>query len=175
MALQSQVSPPRQAKDISRRTRSGRIEKNATQRQSRSTRTRQSMPTRAEALPPDRRRGLSKPDVLEELGDNTPTAPQRRRRRRKTYKKERASRRLAGQPPEFRVLPGQGEKPPLYEASLRRRSNSGKTSSSGPRGGKLPKKLTAGNGAKPQGISKSKQNGATRPRRPMSSSKLCHA
>ncbi|RYP53068.1 hypothetical protein DL768_001845 [Monosporascus sp. mg162] len=91
------------AEDACRKTRGGRITKNAPQRQSgsrRGTRSRQSAPTRAEALPPARRRSPSTPEVLEELGDDTLTAPQHCRRQRKTYRKERASRRLAGELPE---------------------------------------------------------------------------
>ncbi|KAH9905209.1 hypothetical protein F4778DRAFT_697777 [Xylariomycetidae sp. FL2044] len=98
------ATAPRSAQDTSRKTRSGRIAKNA--------------PTRAEALAPDRRRDLSGLDMLEESGDSAQTAPQHRKRQRKTYQRERASRRLAGQLPEYGMLLGRGEAPPLYEASL---------------------------------------------------------
>ncbi|KAH8742430.1 hypothetical protein F5883DRAFT_442354 [Diaporthe sp. PMI_573] len=167
---QPRASPARPAKGTSRKTRSGRITKNAPQRQSdsrRGTRSRQSAPTSAEALPPDQGRGPSKPNALEELSDNTRTAPQRRRRQRKTYEKERASRRLAGQVPEFGMLPERGETRPVYKASLRQPSNICKTSSSGPRSGRLSKKPTVAKGAKPQGISKSKQDGAGHLKRSM--------
>lgn len=165
---QSQASPPRPANDTSRKTRSGRITKNAPQRQSdgrRSTRSRQIAQTCVETLPPDRRCDLSKADAIEEPGDNTLTAPARRRRQRKIYNKERESRRLAGQPPEFVILPGRGETPPFYRVSLRQPSNTRKTSSLGPRSGRLSKKSPVAKGAKPQGISKSKQDGTRRPKR----------
>lgn len=96
LRIAQQASLPRPAKDTSRKTRSGRITKNAAQSR-RGTRFRYSEPTRAEeALPPHRRRGPSKPDVLGDIGHNTRIAPQPRKRQRNTYKKERASRRLAG-------------------------------------------------------------------------------
>ena len=40
-----------------------------------SPRSRRSAPTHAEALPADRRRDPSKPDMFEEHGDNTDSAP----------------------------------------------------------------------------------------------------
>ena len=167
VALQSQTSPNRPAKDTSRTTRGGRIKKNVLQRQSgsrRGTQSRQSAPTHAEVLPSDRRRSPSRHEVFKKFYDDTRTAPRRRRRQPTTYEKERASRRLAGQSPEFGMLQGRGEPPPSFEASLRQPSNAGKTSSPGPRSGRLSKKPTAVNGAKPQGISKSKQGRTSRPR-----------
>ncbi|KXX75541.1 hypothetical protein MMYC01_203212 [Madurella mycetomatis] len=89
-AVSQLQAAPRPIKDVTRKTRTGRVTKNT--------------PTATEALPPDRRRGPSVPDVLEELGSRTRTAPQYYSRQRKTYRKERASRRLAGKPPEFGLL-----------------------------------------------------------------------
>ncbi|KAF2254383.1 hypothetical protein BU26DRAFT_537213 [Trematosphaeria pertusa] len=84
---QSPATVPQPAKDTSRKTRGGRITKNA--------------PTNAESAPLDRRR------------DNTRTAPQRRNRQRKTYKKERASRRLAKMEPEYEMLGGGETRPEI--------------------------------------------------------------
>lgn len=159
LCVAQQASLPRPAKDTSRKTRSGRIAKNAAQTR-RGNRFRHSEPTRAEALPLHRRRGPSKPDVLGDIGHNTRTAPQPRKRQRKTYEKERASRRLAGDLPEFAGLPVRGEAPPLYEPSLQQASDADKTSSSVPRSSRLSKKPTVIKGAKPQGISKSRQDEA---------------
>lgn len=159
LRVAQQASLPRPAKDTSRKTRSGRIAKNAAQSR-RGTRFRHSEPTRAEALPLHRRRGPSKPDVLGDIGHNTRTAPQPRKRQRKTYKKERASRRLAGDLPEFAGLPVRSEAPPLYEPSLQQAPDADKTSSSVPRSSRLSKKPTVIKGAKSQGISKFKQDEA---------------
>lgn len=205
---QSPATAPRRAKDTSRKTRSGRIRKKTPQSgSSGDIRSRQSAPTRTEALPPDQKRNLPRPDILEKSGGNAQAAPQRRKRQRKTYQRERISRRLAGQLPEFGMLLGRGEAPPLYEAALRQPQNTRKASSSGEvQGGRtdapagtrtrtneegagpqaslhtrqheqpglgarqpgardrrLLKKPTAIRGARPQGISKSRQDGAGRP------------
>ncbi|KAK3333600.1 hypothetical protein B0T19DRAFT_130748 [Cercophora scortea] len=99
-----------------------------------------------------RMRGPSKPDVPEEVCDTTRIAPQRRRQRR-VYEKERASRRLAKQPPEFGMLPGRGA------ASLQQLpSSTPKASGPSLRGNRVSKKTTAAvvKGAKPQGISRPK-------------------
>ncbi len=181
--LQSQAPSPRQAKSTPRKTRGGGVKKKAGQKQSggRATRSRQPAPTHAAAaLPPIRSRGRSKPDVPEvKLGDNTLAAPQDKKKQRKTYGKERSSRRLAGQLPEFGMLPARGEAPPLYKASLRQASNKLKASSSGPRSARLSKKpaaaAAAAKGAKPQGISKSKQDGPGRTKRPTRGSKRLSA
>ncbi|KAK3692871.1 hypothetical protein B0T22DRAFT_436099 [Podospora appendiculata] len=95
----------------------------------------------ATAQPPTRRRP-SGPDVLEALGDNTRIVPPHRRQR-KRYEKERASRRLAKQPPEFAP------------------SSTVKASRPDPRSKRLSKKPTAiaVKGAKPQGITKSRHAG----------------
>ena len=145
--------PQRPIKDISRKTRSGRIAKNTVQRQSVArgdARTRQSAPTHAEApirncLP---KRFKEAPDTQDEPLDST-TQPQHqpRRRRRKAYEKERESRRLRGQSPEFGMLREQR-----------------KPSSSGSRSSGLSRKPKLVKGAKPQGISKSRK--ADRPKRP---------
>ncbi|KAK0628686.1 hypothetical protein B0T17DRAFT_614569 [Bombardia bombarda] len=147
---QAQASPLRPAKDTP--AHSSRATKNAPQRRSpRAARSRRSAPKPAEALPPN------KPDASEELSDKTQVIPQGHRRQRRAYKKARASRRLAGEPPEFGLLSGRGETRSLYEASLQL-SNTRKTSSPGARNGRLSKKPTA-KGAKPQGILKSRQAG----------------
>lgn len=110
------VSPPRRPTDILRRTRGSRITKNAA--------------THAEASPFYRRRQPSEPDTLEELGNNTQTTSQHRPARRKTYKKERASRRLAGELPEHGMLLGRGEVQPLYWASSQQPPNTHAAASS---------------------------------------------
>ncbi|KAI8958177.1 hypothetical protein F5Y11DRAFT_50777 [Daldinia sp. FL1419] len=154
------LSPSRSAKDTSRKTRSGRIAKCAPQKHSgRGTPSQQSAPTRAEAPTPSRGRGPPRHDVPNEFARN---APQRRRRQYKTYEEERRSRRLAGQPPEFGMLPERAETSPLYEAPLRHPSNIRKMSSSGSRICTAPKKPAPVKGAKPQGISKSRRDGVGR-------------
>ncbi|KAI1300449.1 hypothetical protein F5Y03DRAFT_397167 [Xylaria venustula] len=157
VASNPRISSPRQTNNVLYQTRSGRITKNA--------------PTYAESSPRDRRRRPSEPDMLEELGDNTRAASQRRNRQRKTYKKERASRRLAGELPEYGMLPGQGEAEPLYKATLRQPSNTRRTSTSGPRSGRLSKNPTAVRSEKPQGIVKPRRAGTSRPKRPAKGSK----
>ncbi|KAI3325936.1 hypothetical protein HD806DRAFT_520658 [Xylariaceae sp. AK1471] len=115
----------RKTKGLLRQTRSGRITKNA--------------PTHCGASLPDRWHRPSQPDTLEELGDNAQTAPQRHNRQRKTYKKERASRRLAGELPDRSI----------YKASLRQPLKTGQVSGSSCRNSKLSKKLVAMRSAKP--------------------------
>jgi hypothetical protein len=159
VAPQAQSSPLRPAKDTP--ACGSRATKKAPQRRSpRAARSRRSAPTTAEALPPNRRRRPSKPDAFEELSDKTQVIPQGHRRQRRTYQKERESRRLAGQLPEFGLL---GETQSLYDASLQL-SNARKTSSPGVRNGRLSKKPTV-KGAKPQGILKSRQAGTGRSKR----------
>ncbi|KAI8950417.1 hypothetical protein F4801DRAFT_345361 [Xylaria longipes] len=69
------------------------------------------------------------PVVIEELENRaTRTPPQRRKRQRKVYEKERTSRRLAGQSPEFGLLPERGKELRPYEAPLRRAATRGMTS-----------------------------------------------
>ncbi|KAK0655243.1 hypothetical protein B0T16DRAFT_8130 [Cercophora newfieldiana] len=159
VAPQAQASPLRPAKDTP--ARGSRATKNALQRRSlRTARSRRSAPTPVEALPPNRRRRPSKPDTSEELSDKTQVIPQGHRRQRRTYQKERESRRLAGQLPEFGLL---GETQSLYNASLQL-SNTRKTSSPGVRNGRLSKKPTP-KAAMPQGILKSGQAGTGRSKR----------
>ncbi|KAH6630540.1 hypothetical protein B0J18DRAFT_488317 [Chaetomium sp. MPI-SDFR-AT-0129] len=87
-----------------------------------------------------------------------------RSRQRRTYRKERESRRLAGQLPEFGLL---GETESLHDSSSRSLNiNMRKTSSPGVRTRQLSKKSTA-KGAKPQGISKNRQGGTDPSKRPM--------
>ncbi|KAH8889935.1 hypothetical protein GQ53DRAFT_651494 [Thozetella sp. PMI_491] len=149
---QPPATAPRPAKDTSHKTRSGRISKQA--------------PTHEKASPSDRRCRAPERDMPEGLRDNTRTAPQRQRRQRKTYEKERSSRRQAGKAPEYGMLGG-GETRP----SIRQPSNTRRTSSSGPRSGRLSKKPTAARNVKPQGIVKSRQTGPGRPKRPAKGSK----
>ncbi|KAH8746081.1 hypothetical protein F5883DRAFT_585880 [Diaporthe sp. PMI_573] len=159
VAPQAQASPLRLAKDTP--ARDSRATKNAPQRHSlRAARSRRSAPTPAEAPPPNRRRRPSKPHASEELSDKTQVIPQGHRRQRRTYQKERESRRLAGQLPEFGLL---GETQSLYDASLQL-SNARKTSSPGVRNGRQSKKPTV-KGAKPQGVSKYGQGGTGRSKR----------
>lgn len=132
-------------------TRSGRITKNTRKR------------TPAPSL--NRRRALSKLVIREELINSPRTAPQHRRRQRKIYEKGRASRRLAGQLPEFGLLPERGETPPLLNPSLGCSPNTHGTRTSDPRGTR-PKQLTRVNGARPRGVTKSKQHGASYQKRP---------
>lgn len=71
----------------------------------------------------DRLRQFSEePDVIEELGNRaTRTTSQRCRRQRKTYTKERASRRLVGQLPEFGMLPERGQKEGPHKDGISRK------------------------------------------------------
>lgn len=127
----TEASPPRPPKDT--RARGSRATKNAPQRRSyRTAPSRRSAPTTAAALPPDRRRRPSKPDASEELSDKTQVVPQAHRRQRRTHHKERESRRLRKQLPEFGLL---GETQSFHNASLARN-------------GRLSKKPAA-KGAKP--------------------------
>lgn len=87
-----------------------------------------------------------------------------RSRQRKAYKKERASRRLAGVSPELDMLPDRGNTPPLYK-TLRKSSSTCKPNSSSTHGNALLKKLTTVEGAKPQGISRSRQAKTNRSKR----------
>jgi hypothetical protein len=168
-ASQPRASPPRQTKDTSRKTRGGRITKNTAQSQSvvsRGARSGLSAPTSAKVPTSNRELNRSKraPDVLEELGDNATRAPlQPRRRQRKAYKKERASRRLAGELPEFGMLPGRGEALPHYETSLQQPLDTRKTSRSGTRRSALSTGPTV-KGAKPQGVSRSRQAKTNHPK-----------
>jgi len=94
------ASSSRPANDASRKTRSGRVTKNA------STRVGSCRGTRP------------RPDVLEEPEDITRSAPQRDERQHEEYEtEERASRRLAGQIPEF-GMPLTRDGAPLPHASL---------------------------------------------------------
>ncbi|KAI0203296.1 hypothetical protein F4808DRAFT_467388 [Astrocystis sublimbata] len=102
----------------------------------------------------------------------TQTPPKPRKRQRKTYEKQRTSRRLAGQAPEFGLLPARGEEPQPYQAppSSRRVTNTttGKIASLGPRSDRVTKKPAA---AKTSKISKSQKTSkpdegiVSRPRR----------
>ncbi|KAI1125764.1 hypothetical protein F5Y10DRAFT_294346 [Nemania abortiva] len=86
------------------------------------------------------------------------TVPQHRRKQRKTYEKTRSSRRIAGQLPEFGLLPRRGEEPLPYEAPAQVPSNARVAS-------RLSKKPKVISEVKPRGISKSTQAKAARPRR----------
>lgn len=159
----SPVSPLGPAKDTSAR---GSVTKNTPQsRNHGAARSRRSAPASTDALPLDRRRRPSNPDASEEPGDKPQIVPRGHMRQRRIYKKERASRRLAGQVPEFGLLAGRGETQSFYKASLQS-SNTRKMSSKGARNGRLLKKPTA-EGAKPQGISKYGQKRTNRSKRSM--------
>ncbi|KAI0447228.1 hypothetical protein F4803DRAFT_575418 [Xylaria telfairii] len=106
------------------------------------------------------------PEVVEEREDRTTrTPPQRRRRQRKTYEKERKSRRLAGQVPEFGLLPERGEEPQPYEASSRRAATRSKKNGSDPHSGRVSKKPAVAKSTKSRAISEPPTAGASRPRR----------
>jgi len=163
IAVQSQESNHRPPPDALHRTTSGRITKSATVPQRRSGgrrggRATQAVLRSAESPPSDRQRRSSRNTVPNEHLNNRQTAAQDCRKPRKTYKKERASRRLAGQQPEFGMLPEQGETARPYEDS-RQRSNTRNLGSSGPRSSRLRKEPSKVKGAEPQGISKAKRSG----------------
>jgi hypothetical protein len=95
--------PQKPTKSISHKTRDGRITKNAEQSQI-ITRSGRSALTLAEAPIPDHRPKRSKRayDVLDGSSESTTQVPHEpRSRQRNAYEKERESRRLRGQPPEF--------------------------------------------------------------------------
>jgi hypothetical protein len=160
------ASPPRQTKNVSRRTRNGnesrplsgegsrktgggRITKYTAQTQNavrRSTPSRQLVPIPSK--PSTQGRGPNRSKHMPALDE-----PDTRRR----------SRRLAKQLPEFGMLPGR-YKAPLSDEILRQPSNARKTSSSAPRNQRLSKPSQT-NTAKPRGISKSRQARTNRPRR----------
>ncbi|KAI0448357.1 hypothetical protein F5B21DRAFT_522199 [Xylaria acuta] len=158
--------PPRQAKDAPHKIRSGRVTKNASKKQGNGRKTtarQQSAPKHEEAQPPSPGRSSSQPNILVELGTNTQAAigPQRGRKPRKTYTKERASRRLTGQLPEFGILPGGGERKAesFYKASPPQPLNTRRT------GRNASKKSAAVQSSKPQGISASGKPGRGRPKK----------
>ncbi|KAF2242263.1 hypothetical protein BU26DRAFT_570949 [Trematosphaeria pertusa] len=168
-ASQPQTSLFQPTEDISRKTRGGRITKNAIQNQSgtrKNIRSRRPAPTSAEALIPDRqpKRFKEMPATLDEPVDSpTPAQRQPRRRQCKAYEEKRTSRRLAGQSPEFGMLLGRGEAPPHYEATLQQPSDIRKTSRSGKRRSTLSAGPTV-KGAKPQGVLRSRQAKTSRPK-----------
>ncbi|RYC62084.1 hypothetical protein CHU98_g4136 [Xylaria longipes] len=99
------------------------------------------------------------PVVIEELEDRaTRTPPQRRKRQRKVYEKERTSRRLAGQSPEFGLLPERGKELRPYEAPLRRAATRGMT-------GVISKKPAAVRSTRSREIPKHTEGGESRQRR----------
>ncbi|KAI1744570.1 hypothetical protein F4680DRAFT_468501 [Xylaria scruposa] len=86
----------------------------------------------------------NRPTLVDELEDRaTPAPPQRRKRQRKTYEKERTSRRLAGQLPEFGLLPEQGEEPQPYKAPSRPAATTNKVDCLRPRKDKMISKKPA--------------------------------
>ncbi|KAI1498084.1 hypothetical protein F5X99DRAFT_432308 [Biscogniauxia marginata] len=150
-----QQPPARQVKGSSHKTRSGRISKKMSQTQNaRGIRSQQSTPARVGALPTCRKHS---PDMLEESSDNEQGTHRSRRTQRRTYEKTRASRRLAGQPPEFSTQPGRSDTQRAREASLQPLQGTGKSSSSAPRSSRLSK--TAVKSAKLRGISKYTRKG----------------
>ncbi|KAK1772156.1 hypothetical protein QBC33DRAFT_510050 [Phialemonium atrogriseum] len=143
--LQQQASPPRSATDPSRKTRGGRITKNASQSQN-------ATPRRARKLARFKREAYDSPPQGHEL---------------------RRSRRLVGESPEFDVLGGKEDATPAMPVPPVQPNppsqlppDAQKTSSPGPRSSRrAPKKATHAKAAKPQGVSKSRQ-AAGRLRRP---------
>ena len=150
------ASSSRPANDASRKTRGGRVIKNASRRRV------------------GNRRGTRlQPDALAEPDDKTRSAPQRGKEQRKESGTEgRASRRLAKLLPEFGMLAIQ-DGASLPHASLPPPSDAGKVNSPATRGGRVSKRPTTVRdtkrsivrGAKPQGISKPSKAGTGRPRR----------
>jgi hypothetical protein len=159
----SLLRPQKTTKEMSRRTRGGRITKNTTQSQgigNGQTLSRQAVPTPAEALTPDcrlkRLRQVS--DMVGEPDNSPPQVPRKpHKKQRKVYKQERESRRLAGHLPEFGLLPKRGEPAPPYETLLRCPSNTRNPNPLGHRSRASSKQSIAVKCAKPQGISKSRR------------------
>lgn len=142
---------PQPARDAGRKTRSGRVTKKPAQRGT-DARSPRSESARAGASPPSGPR----PRRLDpESNTGVGSVVQPRKGQRKVYQKERASRRLAGQLPEFGMLPDRGEPAPLVEAPLHDSPRTGTTRKPAPRGKKMSQ-AQAGSGAKPRGVSKSR-------------------
>ena len=161
--------PQKRTKGISYKTLESRITKNTKTTANRGTRSRRAAPTLTEVLIPDSRpkRLRQAPDIMDQPGDSTAQVPEKPRKRQpKVYEKKRASRRLAGQPPEFGILLSQAEIPPLYGIPSQNRSSTRKPHPSGVRNRAPSKgKSITVKGAKPQGISKSPQERTNRPKR----------
>ena len=157
---QSRASSPRQTKDISRRTRGGGITKNTAQIQSvvnRGTRSRRAAPTSAKLSMIGRRPKRARAsNVADEPDSSVAQTKPHKTRQPKVYKKERASRRLAGKAPEYHMLLNGGTAPWLHENPSRHPPKSRK------RKGPSNKKSMQVNGAKPRGISKSGHTGTKR-------------
>ncbi|KIM93092.1 hypothetical protein OIDMADRAFT_36026 [Oidiodendron maius Zn] len=176
------TSTPRQTKGISHKTRGGRITKNIAQSQiaaNRGNQSRRVTPTPLKAPIPDRQANQLRRAPDESDGNTAQVPPKthkrkpkahkerasdtnnkilqpkhHNRRQRKAYRKERASRRLAHEPPQFGMFAEQNEILPLREPQSRNRSNASKPNSLGPRNC-APSKSIKTKGAKHQGISKS--------------------
>lgn len=142
---------PQPAHDTGRKTRSGRVSKQSAQRRT-DARSPRSESARAGASPPS---GPGPRRLDPESNTGVGSTVQPRKGQRKVYQKERASRRLAGQLPEFGMLPGRGEPAPLVEAPLQASPRTATTRKSAPRGKKMPQ-AQAESGAKPRGVSKSR-------------------
>lgn len=143
--------PPQPAHDAGRKTRSGRVTKKSAQRLT-DARSPRSESARAGASPsPGPRPRRLDPESNTGVG----SAVQPRKAQRKVYQKERASRRLAGQLPEFGMLPDRGEPAPLVEVPPQDSPRTGTTRKPAPRGKKMSQ-AQVGTGAKPRGISKSR-------------------
>lgn len=146
-----QTPPPQPAHDAGRKTRSGRVTKQSAQRRTdaRSPRSESARAGTSPSVGPRPRR------LDPESNTGVGSVVQPRKGQRKVYQKERASRRLAGQLPEFGMLPGRGEPAPLVEAPLQASPRTATTRKSAPRGKKMPQ-AQAESGAKPRGVSKSR-------------------
>lgn len=146
-----QTPSPQPAHDAGRKTRSGRVTKKSAQSRT-DARSPRSGTAQAGASPPSGPRPRRRDP---EINTGAGSVVQPCKGQRKVYQKERASRRLAGQLPEFGMLPDRGEPAPLVEAPPRDSPRTGTTRKPAPRGKKLSQ-AQAERGGKPRGVSKSR-------------------
>lgn len=92
---------------------------------------------------------------------STTAPPQSRRKRQKEYEKTRSSRRIAGQLPEFGLLPNRGDAPLPYEGLTQVAPQPSKTSGPDLRSRRRPDRPMTTKSAKPRGISKPVQEKAS--------------
>ncbi|KAI1176696.1 hypothetical protein F4777DRAFT_247829 [Nemania sp. FL0916] len=146
-------SSPSKTKGVLRRARSGQIIKNRSEHAPKSS--------------SDRGRRLSGLDVPGDPSDNTSTSPKRISKPCKTYKKERASRRLAGASPEkVGSLPEHNKVESAHDDSIREPSNIVQGSGPSSESSKLPEAPAIAGEAKPRTASKSDQAKRGRPTKP---------
>ncbi|KAI1196651.1 hypothetical protein F5X97DRAFT_344429 [Nemania serpens] len=165
--LSSSRASSRQANSTPRGVRSGRVVKNTPKKQGNGRKLaacQRSVPTQAEVQPPRRGRDSPQPIKFKKPDTNTQAAigSQSNGNTRKTYVKERASRRIAGQPTEFDMLPEPDKikAQPIYKDPPQQPSNRRKTTRD------ASKKATAAQGGKPADISASRRSGRGHPGRP---------